>query len=483
MTRLQRGLVDNCFEEGHYESGIAVLEQLRDLKHMPSQSHIRQLLYIALYPSANGKGKEKAAGHIGMPAKGTPSKHITSAVTPSMDAISAARRCLMAFASTNSPGALLRALPSYGDPGQKGADPAHFEDDAEEDSSLARESSRLKRCKDCWQMLKEGFLRPQTDGMGLIPGSPSKRRRMDAPVYHHSHNNDLSAAVVGTNAWPVLEWLLYLFEADERKMLDDGHPRYSPLLLSHISPPRSEAGAKWAADAPLDVAFYCLQQETPLKRLLGARLLTLMINLTATTLLDLPLFLNLVLTDFMSRNCHLDDIFALLPTTSTVLKFKLALCQRYLSDSSSTRPPASTRVRPRAQPRPIPSRARKAQADEANESISNASANEAPRPDTVSILSTRPLPAASDILNLVTSASAGSLPLADEARFELVATYGLLQTQTSQEGRSADWSAMVQDGRLARAIEDAFAHEREHEGNGRSTQEMKDTLLAMMSIW
>lgn len=29
MTIHQRGLVDTCFEEGQYESGIAVLDQLR----------------------------------------------------------------------------------------------------------------------------------------------------------------------------------------------------------------------------------------------------------------------------------------------------------------------------------------------------------------------------------------------------------------------------------------------------------------------
>lgn len=35
MTRNQRGLVETCFEEGQYESGIAVLEQLRSEKFKP----------------------------------------------------------------------------------------------------------------------------------------------------------------------------------------------------------------------------------------------------------------------------------------------------------------------------------------------------------------------------------------------------------------------------------------------------------------
>lgn len=35
MTRNQRGLVETCFEEGQYESGIAVFEQLRSEKFKP----------------------------------------------------------------------------------------------------------------------------------------------------------------------------------------------------------------------------------------------------------------------------------------------------------------------------------------------------------------------------------------------------------------------------------------------------------------
>jgi len=35
MTRNQCGLVETCFEEGQYESGIAVLEQLRSENFKP----------------------------------------------------------------------------------------------------------------------------------------------------------------------------------------------------------------------------------------------------------------------------------------------------------------------------------------------------------------------------------------------------------------------------------------------------------------
>lgn len=37
MSQYQQGLVDTCFEEGQYESGISVLEQLRSPQIKPSE--------------------------------------------------------------------------------------------------------------------------------------------------------------------------------------------------------------------------------------------------------------------------------------------------------------------------------------------------------------------------------------------------------------------------------------------------------------
>ncbi|TFY78876.1 hypothetical protein EWM64_g5136 [Hericium alpestre] len=469
MTRLQRGLVDNCFEEGHYESGIAVLEQLRNDKYMPSKSHIRQLLYLALYPE---KGKDKVPSQPGWAAKGA-TKQVTQGTTPSDEAISAARQCLMSFALTNSPGSLMRALPSYDD-----LTPTLEE--AEEDSHLAREASRFQRCRDCWQIIKGRFLQVHSDGMGIIPGSPSKRRRADTQSYQ-SHSAELPGSTVGENAWPILEWLLYLFEEDERRTSQDGNPKYSPLLLSHISPPKSESGAKWNAGTPLDVAFYCLQQESPRRRVLGARLLTLLINLTATSLFDLPLFLNLVLTEFTSRNCRFDETFSLLPPSSAVFKFKLALCQRYLSDSAAASRSTARKARPRAQPRPMPFRARKQAQEAADEAaaIVNSTSGTS-RQDAPNISSHHAMPTASEILQLTTR-PADSMPHAQEAKFEMLTTYGMLQKQIEGPDRNAEWRDMLRDGRLSQAVEQAFGSA--DVGERRSPEDMKAALQMMISVW
>lgn len=43
LTTLQRGLVDNCFEEGQYETAIATLEQTRSSEFKPWP-------YVRTYP-------------------------------------------------------------------------------------------------------------------------------------------------------------------------------------------------------------------------------------------------------------------------------------------------------------------------------------------------------------------------------------------------------------------------------------------------
>lgn len=51
--------------------------------------------------------------------------------------------------------------------------------------------------------------------------------------------------------------------------------RHSPILLSQIPPSRTNTGARWEADALLDVVVYCLEQyDYPQRKAAGARLWT-----------------------------------------------------------------------------------------------------------------------------------------------------------------------------------------------------------------
>lgn len=63
-----------------------------------------------------------------------------------------------------------------------------------------------------------------------------------------------------------------------------GIARYSPLLIAQIPSSRSASSSRWDIEAPLDIAFYCLEQ--PDRSSLGARLLALV--------RCLPLFQNMI---------------------------------------------------------------------------------------------------------------------------------------------------------------------------------------------
>src|SRR6266850_1442605 len=78
-----------------------------------------------------------------------------------------------------------------------------------------------------------------------------------------------------------------------------------------------------------------------------------LINLTSTNLFDLPLFMNLLIPRLPSGVSEIRELLSGMSSTPTLCKFKVALCQRYLSRASVGAHPSSFRGRPRAQPRPI----------------------------------------------------------------------------------------------------------------------------------
>ncbi|KAG9316385.1 hypothetical protein JVU11DRAFT_2418 [Chiua virens] len=275
MTRYQRGLVDTCFEEGQYQSGIAVLDQLRSSTFKPSADHIRTAL----------------------PCQGFPHETQTCALqislSPSARESEAALRLLLSFLVTNSPGSLLRALPRYAL--DDAADNAQLAESAnyghDDDSLIARESLCIKDCRDCWSILKEGVVQRKK----LLPEDTRKKRGRDT---YEVDDADLCQdrsmpALVADHAWPILQWLISLFEKDEllhfqksggkiqyfaatlRNNTCFATEKFSPLLLSQIPPPRGSTGPRWDAGAPLDIIFHAITQEDGERREMAVRLLTL----------------------------------------------------------------------------------------------------------------------------------------------------------------------------------------------------------------
>lgn len=137
---------------------------------------------------------------------------------PSQRAVDAARTLLFSFAATNSPVSLLRAFPSYPfnpDPSAtrgrvEGAD---VDLDGEDSVIASVASLSVKSAASVWSMLKPGFVRwdiAVAEAEGRAKGS---KRQSAKPKQGPDEDEDLSILVSG-GAWPVLEWLISLFERD-----------------------------------------------------------------------------------------------------------------------------------------------------------------------------------------------------------------------------------------------------------------------------
>jgi hypothetical protein len=261
------------------------------------------LLYIALYPplplpAASDERKEAGKDTFEPP---TPSKLAAkqiqkSPLIPSAKATEAALRLLVSFAITNSPRALGRALPKCVSVSDWLVKEREKDQDQEEDAYIAREAMCIQEAKHVWAILKSGMIQRKVVEP-MTPKGKGKKRRRD---YEHMEEvipiggeGAIPLVVIAENAWPVLDWLLVVLERDELLMEKSGSrectilpqsilesdimrvARHSPILLSQIPPPRSGTGARWEADAPLDIVFYCLEQTAPKRRAMGARLITL----------------------------------------------------------------------------------------------------------------------------------------------------------------------------------------------------------------
>jgi len=173
-------------------------------------------------------------------------------------------------------------------------------EDYDEDSVIARESLRIKDSKCCWAIVREGFI--QHKNLTSTFQGRKKRGKVTAVARNNDSDNGSPSPVlsVAEHAWPVLHWLLSLFEKDERntEMKSGGRSsfkyptlrlttmaaKYSPLLLSQIPFPRGGSGPRRDVDAPLDIVFCCISQDSIWRRTMGTRLFTLVILLFSATI-------------------------------------------------------------------------------------------------------------------------------------------------------------------------------------------------------
>ncbi|EED78146.1 predicted protein [Postia placenta Mad-698-R] len=392
-----------------------------------------------------------------VPENGSPSKLLSkqqrSSLFPSPAATEAALILLSAFVITNTPGSLMRAFPTYPQMGNASNSSPHNADEENEDSFVARESQRIKNARDCWAVLREDFAQRKSD---IFP-SPRKRRSARIEAHEDNDDNEEPPSAVGQYAWPVLSWIVNVLEKDEALAVESGQPRHSTLLLSQIPPPRTGSGARWDLNAPLDVAFCAIQQVNPKYRSLGARLLTLLINLAATTHIDLPIFLNSVGSRVFSLPPgDVTLLLGALPSSREVLQLKLALYKSYLTDFGSGANDDSSRPKPhaRAQPRPVAARRRQDSLADGGP-VTGSPALEA---HSQSIVRKYPRTSPSEVVELIRKSplDVSIRVVSLRVKADLAITYWTLQRQTA-DAADVEWLSIFKTGQVKDAIEAAFA--------------------------
>ncbi|KAG5635159.1 hypothetical protein H0H81_012185 [Sphagnurus paluster] len=237
LNYYQRNLIDTCFEEGQFDSALDLLEQMRSpntrllsaerererrqYQMTDARSyHTRQVIYIALQPDHPEPPDEPAPHPNDVPPSPSKSglKNSKKGV-PSGAAVVAARRLLQSYALTNDPESIALALPSFGI-GISSRTGGEAEAEGSLESAIGPQAMRIAGAKSAWNILSEGFA---NQGRGCAtPSSPVKGRKRTHRFQVDDEDDDdddgsgMVSAPVGPDAWAVLEWLVFLFEQDEK---------------------------------------------------------------------------------------------------------------------------------------------------------------------------------------------------------------------------------------------------------------------------
>ncbi|KAL5523898.1 hypothetical protein ACEPAG_8071 [Sanghuangporus baumii] len=502
MNKHQRGMVDGCFEEGHYQRGIATLNQLRMQNLRPSPAHIRQLIYISLYPPplpndpAKDKGKRREVSVV----SGSPSKQIQQArrlqkqaLFPPPEATEAAKELLHQFAIDSvSPEALMRAVPCYhltqaeldGTPRPIKSNMffGNFEIAEDMDSYLSKQASKLKECKDCWSMLRKGVVTRQDAALVRIEDP-----FLDADFEDDNDGSESSEAIVGRYSWHLLEWFIQLFEKDQALVIDQGRAAedsYSILLLSQIKLSSRSGDPRSSVDSILDVLLLCYSQTEQWRRDLGRRLMALLVSLTRCSNFSPPQLFTAIGIRLQTMPVDLVTAFLSdLPTTSLGLSVKLSVCDRFLTHRlrGLIAPAADgvTRARPQARKaRPV---AVHADGDMGSPSRSQSFSVNQPNNAKWSLPSSRrilQLLEQTSAIRADTSATLSNLIVL----FHLIAAFGILR---AGEGKDADsyWVDAVLGGDLERRVQDIFADAGLLDGDKKSIKPLRPLLSIKIASW
>jgi len=151
----------------------------------------------------------------------------------SMKTVVDAQKVLLKYLHTSQPDRLSRALPRRRSP----HDPVLDHDEAE--STVARRASYIMQSQDCWELLSKGFSLRQNALSLTLRAKPKAKRyseRLSCVKLDAGMETGLPTAVQ-ENAWPLLDWLVSLFEHDEHATTAASKNCTSNMIAS-ISPSR-----------------------------------------------------------------------------------------------------------------------------------------------------------------------------------------------------------------------------------------------------
>lgn len=181
---------------------------------------------------------------------------------PSQQAVETARALLFSFTGTNSPVSLLRAFPSYPFNPDSSAIRGRIEgadvDLDGEDSVIATVASlSVKSAANVWSMLKPGFVQwdlavAEAEGKGK-----GKKRQPAKPKRESDEEEEVPPSPVSEGAWPVLEWLISVFEKDAEMTEKEGKRERVKFVPWPVSP-----GVTFVLNTP-DGVFYSLPFSAP----------------------------------------------------------------------------------------------------------------------------------------------------------------------------------------------------------------------------
>ncbi|KAL1669771.1 hypothetical protein GGF50DRAFT_24704, partial [Schizophyllum commune] len=438
-------MIESNLEEEQYDGALDLLDQLRSPNYRPPPAQTRQLIYMSLLPVDKKQTEQLSSAS---PTK--TAKRIKAPALPPSEAIYRARRLLSSFSVTNTPEQLFDALPGYHTSTSMSA---LDEDDIY--SMIGKAALSILECKDCWSFLVEDFTNRRLSAFAS-PKKGKGRRASTRYVVEDDelghHNPDESPKFVGRESWDVLEWLVDLLERNQTEAQHTAP--FAPLLLTQIPPPKANGMTRWETDAPLNIVFYCLDQAEDRRVRVGLRLMTLLANLAAAGQIDGGIFTSAVVSRLAAKPAELfSRLFAGLPATTSVARFKVALCRNLLAGSrQATKGP---RPKPQARARPRTSNVSRAAAANA----------EPPKPEgesTIPRTEPLPLPELSELLQLVERTTYDKQILSDldafyRVKFELLSSYAYLQGvgPTTGDG-DTPWVLATADGSVRKAVDAAF---------------------------